>query len=104
MKNMIRTFGCGLLLGVLLLPMQAMAIDRGMVLALSCASCHGTNGQSPGSIPAINGKSASYIESAMRQFREGKRYATVMNRIAKGYSDEEIKLLATYLGNQSSGN
>ncbi len=75
---------------------------RGMVLALSCASCHGTNGNSPGSIPAIAGKSASYIESAMKQFRSEERYATVMNRIAKGYTDEEIKLLAAHLGNQKN--
>ncbi|MGA1599781.1 MAG: c-type cytochrome [bacterium] len=84
----------------MLVATAAQAEDkRGMVLALSCASCHGTNGNSPGSIPAIAGKSANYIESAMKQFRDGARYATVMNRIAKGYTDEEIKLLAGYLGN-----
>ncbi len=97
------------LLGALLvgaglsLATAAQANDkRGMVLALSCASCHGTNGNSPGSIPAIAGKSASYIESAMKQFRSEERYATVMNRIAKGYTDEEIKLLAEHLGNQKN--
>ena len=64
-----------------------------MVLALSCASCREINGASPGSIPRIQGRSAEYIEKAMLQFKAGKRPATVMNRIAKVYSDEEINLL-----------
>ena len=90
------------LLGAALLPVSVFAADKGMVLALSCASCHGTNGASPGSIPRIQGRPAEYIEKAMLQFKAGQRPATVMNRIAKGYTDEEIKLLSAYLGNQSA--
>ena len=90
------------LVGAALLPVSAFAADKGMVLALSCASCHGTNGASPGSIPRIQGRSAEYIEKAMLQFKAGEGPATVMNRIAKGYTDEEIKLLSAYLGNQSA--
>ena len=89
------------LVGAALLPVSAFAADKGMILALSCASCHGTNGASPGSIPRIQGRSAEYIEKAMLQFKAGERPATVMNRIAKGYTDEEIKKLSAYLGNQS---
>ena len=90
------------LVGAALLPVSAFAADKGMVLALSCASCHGTNGASPGSIPRIQGRSAEYIEKAMLHFKAGERPATVMNRIAKGYTDEEIKLLSAYLGNQTA--
>ena len=90
------------LVGAELFPVSAFAADKGMVLALSCASCHGTNGASPGSIPRIQGRSAEYIEKAMLQFKAGERSATVMNRIAKGYTDKEIKLLSAYLGNQSA--
>ena len=86
------------LLGAAFLQMSAFAADKGMVLALSCASCHGTNGASPGSIPKIQGRTADYIEKAMLQFKADERPATVMNRIAKGYTDEEIKLLSSYLG------
>ena len=86
------------LLGAAFLQISAFAGDKGMVLALSCASCHGTNGASPGSIPKIQGRTADYIEKAMLQFKAGERPATVMNRIAKGYTDEEIKLLSSYLG------
>ena len=86
----------------MLLPASTFAADKGIVLALSCASCHGTNGAGPGSIPRIQGRSAGCIEKAMLQFQAGVRPATVMNRIAKGYTDEEIKLLSAYLGNQSA--
>ena len=55
--------------GAALLPVSAFAADKGMVLALSCASCHGTNGASPGSIPRIQGRSAEYIEKAMLQYK-----------------------------------
>ena len=89
------------LVGAALFSLSAFAADKGMVLALSCASCHGTNGASPGSIPRIQGRSAEYIEKAMLQFKAGERPATVMNRIAKGYTDEEIKLLSAYLGKNS---
>jgi sulfide dehydrogenase cytochrome subunit len=90
------------LLGAAFIQMSAFAADKGMVLALSCASCHGTNGASPGSIPKIQGRTADYIEKAMLQFKAGERPATVMNRIAKGYTDEEIKLLSAYLGKFAS--
>ena len=102
MKKILELLIGSSLVGAALLPVSAFAADKGMVLALSCASCHGTNGASPGSIPRIQGRSAEYIEKAMLQFKAGERPATVMNRIAKGYTDEEIELLSAYLGNQSA--
>lgn len=71
---------------------------RGQILALSCASCHGTDGRSVGIIPGFYGKSPEYLEMALKDFKSGKRYSTVMIRHAKGYTDEEIKLIAEYFG------
>jgi sulfide dehydrogenase cytochrome subunit len=71
---------------------------RGQILSLSCASCHGTDGKSAGIIPSIYGRSPQYIETALREFKSGARYSTVMGRHAKGYSDEEIHLIAEYFG------
>ena len=84
--------------GLLLLSpfTQAVEINRGMMLSQSCAGCHGTDGRSPGSIPSINGKDAAFIATALREFRDGKRPSTVMGRHAKGYSDEEIDLIAQH--------
>lgn len=78
------------------LSLQATEISRGVMLSNSCAACHGTDGNSPGAMPSINGKSADFISQALLDFREGRRPATVMGRHASGYSDEEIKLIAEY--------
>ena len=69
-----------------------------VVLANTCFSCHGTDGRSAGAMPSIAGKSPQYITRLLIEFREGKRKATVMNRIAKGFSDPEIESLAKYFG------
>jgi len=92
------------LAGALLLPMTGLANDnieitQGSMLALSCTGCHGTDGQSPGAIPTIAGKSASYLIMALKDFRSGNTASTVMERHAKGYTDEEIKLIAEYFAN-----
>ena len=71
MKKILGLLTVSSLVGAALLPVSAFAADKGMVLALSCASCHWTNGASPGSIPRIQGRSAEYIEKAMLQFKAG---------------------------------
>ena len=75
---------------------MAVEITRAVMLSNSCAACHGTNGKSPGEIPAINGKSSRFISQALQEFRDDKRPATVMGRHATGYTDEEIQLIADY--------
>lgn len=75
---------------------QAAGISRGAMLSNSCAACHGTDGNSPGAIPSIQGKSAEFITSSLKDFRSGKRPSTVMGRHAKGYTDEEIELISNH--------
>ena len=77
---------------------------RGQILSLSCASCHGTDGKSAGIMPPLFGRSSEYIETALKEFKSGDRYSTVMARHAKGYTDQEIKLIADYFGSISSCN
>jgi sulfide dehydrogenase cytochrome subunit len=87
-------------LATLLLAAPAMAggVSRGEILSAPCAGCHGTDGHSPGSMPDISGKSAEFIRSSLLQFKSGERPSTVMGRQAKGYTDEEIQLIAEYFG------
>ncbi len=75
--------------------------ERGQILALSCSGCHGTDGKSASIIPSIYGKTTGYIESALLDFKSGARTSTVMGRHAKGYTAEEIHLIAEYFGNLS---
>ena len=79
---------------------QGAEVTRAQMLVNSCAGCHGPGGQSPGAIPSLAGKSPEFIERAMKEFRSGDRPATVMNRHAKGYSDEDIKLIGQYFSEQ----
>ena len=73
------------------------AEDRGLVLSLSCMACHAPGDDNSGAIPTLSGKSAQELVIALRQFRNGTRKATIMDRIAKGYTDAEIRQLARAL-------
>jgi cytochrome c553 len=72
-------------------------------MAATCASCHGTMGKAtPGStVPALAGRPRQDIVDAMAQFRDGKRPATLMHQIAKGYTDAEVAALADYFSKQA---
>ncbi len=69
-------------------------------LAANCANCHGTDGRGDGVIPRLAGVSASYIVEQMQAFRNGRRQATVMHQLAKGYSDAQVSALADYFSRQ----
>ena len=77
---------------------QANELSRAAILSYTCAGCHGTDGISPGSIPSIYCKSASSIEKSLKEYRDGKRFSTVMGRHVKGYTDDEIQLISGYFG------
>jgi len=71
------------------------------MLANACAGCHGTNGGSAGdTMPSLASQSESSIVEAMLKFKSGERSSTVMGRLAKGYSDEQIKALAGFFAKQ----
>lgn len=78
---------------------QAQEISRAAIIATTCYTCHGTYGVSPGAIPSINDISAERMVSMLQGFRSGQRASTVMGRHASGYTDEEIKEVANYIGN-----
>jgi sulfide dehydrogenase cytochrome subunit len=67
-------------------------------LAATCANCHGTDGAAAQgqAMVRLAGLPKDYIVAQMIAFREGKRPATVMHQISKGYSPEQINTLATY--------
>ncbi len=87
--------------GLLMVPSgHAGELTRGAMLSASCEGCHGTDGHSPGSIPDISGKSAEFIRTSLEEFRSDGRASTVMARHAKGYTDDEILLIAEYFAKQ----
>ncbi|WP_303904302.1 c-type cytochrome [Thiohalomonas denitrificans] len=77
------------------------ATPSASMLGNSCAGCHGPNGNTQGpATPGIAGISAEYFVDVMLDYKADERPGTIMNRIAKGYSDEEIELMAGYFSEQ----
>ena len=87
---------------VFALPARAQGSDPnlGRNLAAACANCHGTNGMSQQGMPNLAGQQRAYIVQQMQDFRAGKRTATIMHQIAKGYTDEQIDALSAYFSAQ----
>jgi cytochrome subunit of sulfide dehydrogenase len=75
---------------------QAQDNTAARSLAATCANCHGTQGAARGEMKALAGAPAAATVAKMAAFKAGTLPATVMHQIAKGYSDEQIALVATY--------
>jgi sulfide dehydrogenase cytochrome subunit len=85
---------------------QVLAGPTAKAMADTCAGCHGPEGQATGpAIPNLAGMSEGYFIDSMTYFKalpkdaesaEDARPATIMNRIAKGYSEDQIEQMAVY--------
>ena len=99
-------WAAALLLATLAAPAHAQstaadgAQTLGRNLAATCANCHGTNGAARGEMKAIAGLPAEAIVGLMSGYKSGAITGTIMHQIAKGYTDEQIKLIAAYLAAQ----
>lgn len=69
-------------------------------LAATCANCHGTNGNARGEMKQLAGVPADKIVALMADYKSGNLPATIMHQIAKGYTDDQIKLIAAYFAAQ----
>lgn len=81
---------------------QAQAPDPLQVRswAASCANCHGTDGRAQPGMESLAGASKDDITKKMLDFKAGRRPATIMHQLAKGYSDEQIAAIAAYFAAQ----
>ncbi|MBC7501481.1 MAG: cytochrome C [Herminiimonas sp.] len=83
----------------------ARAADPAMVsgqrLTASCTSCHAIDSGSRDTVlPSLTTQSKDDLVAKMKAFKGGSRQATIMHQLAKGYSDEQIELIAGYLAAQ----
>jgi sulfide dehydrogenase cytochrome subunit len=77
---------------------QSLSPQDTAVLAGSCANCHGTDGRTKGSIPPLAGRPAATIQALLKAYKSDTPPpgTTIMNRLVKSYSDEQIEALAKY--------
>ena len=71
-------------------------------LAATCANCHGTNGKAvPGAgMDALAGMEKEKLLQKLKDFKSGAKPATIMHQISKGYTDEQMDLIAAYFAAQ----
>ena len=91
-----------LLAAAVLAAAPAFAQDvQGRNLAAGCAICHGPEGRAvTKDVIPLADLPKEHITAQMRAFRDGKRPATVMHQIAKGYNDAQIDALAAWFSAQ----
>lgn len=66
-----------------------------MVLAMTCTGCHARSNES---LPKLDTRSSDELYQTLLAYKQDVRAGTVMNRLAKGYTEEELKLIADELG------
>ena len=68
--------------------------------AASCAACHGTDGRAQPGMESLAGANKDDMVKKMLDFKAGRKPATIMHQLAKGYSDEQIVAIAGYFAAQ----
>jgi len=70
------------------------------VWAAACANCHGTNGRAQPGMESLAGKDKEELVQKMLDFKSGRKPATIMHQLSKGYSDEQLAQIAGYFAAQ----
>lgn len=76
--------------------------NLGRNLAATCANCHGTNGQAAkgSGMDSLAGMEKAKTLQKLADFKSGDKPASIMHQIAKGYTDEQLDLIATFYAAQ----
>ena len=68
--------------------------------AVACSGCHPASTRVTSPVLRLHGLEQAAIVRAMQDFRSGQRAGTVMDRIAKGFTDAEIQAIAAWYATQ----
>lgn len=101
-----KTITIFLLAGILALATAVKAAEPAVYrpdaarLSHACTGCHGTHGRSQAPTPALANKSEEDFLAIMHDFKSGRRVSSVMNRIARAYTDEDFVAMARFFKQQ----
>ena len=68
--------------------------------AAACANCHGTAGIAQPGMESLAGAPKDELAKKLLDFKAGRKPATIMHQLSKGYSDEQIAAIAGYFAAQ----
>ncbi len=76
--------------------------NLGRNLAATCANCHGTNGKAVtgAGMDSLAGESKTKLLQKLADFKSGDKPASIMHQISKGYTEEQLTLIAEYFAAQ----
>lgn len=75
-------------------------VNQVRVWAAACANCHGTDGRAQPGNESLAGKDKDEMVQKLMDFKSGRRPATLMHQLTKGYSDEQLAQIAAYFAAQ----
>ena len=83
-------------------PSHAGNAQRGLEISVTCASCHGRNGNESlqPDYPILAGQHEDYLVYALKSYRDGRRQNAIMNGFAQTLSDQDIEDLAAWYSSQ----
>lgn len=81
---------------------QAQTIDPLQVrdMAAACASCHGGQGRAEVGMISLAGANKDDFLKKMIAYKTGQQTSTIMQQLAKGYSDDQLAALGSYFSAQ----
>ena len=68
-------------------------------LAVTCSGCHSDDN---GGIVSLKGYSETALKTAFQRYKTEPDGTTVMHRLARGYTDENIAAISAYLATQEA--
>lgn len=104
-KSMTYALAAGALFGLVGVSSAQASDAEASMLANTCNGCHGPDGVSQGpAAPTIAGMNKHYLVESMKAYREGtNRKSSIMQRIAKGYTDAETDKIADFFASKTFG-
>lgn len=98
-KTRIILLAAAFMCGGLALQASAQDANLGRNLAASCVTCHGKNASATGT---LDGMAKDRLVQTMKDFKSGARPATLMHQLSKGYTEQQVELIAAYFSQQKA--